>query len=529
MNFMLLVGLLFSASTFGQDIQSAIKKTDNEMYTQAEMDFRALIAKTPEGCMNYLMLGDNFYAQENLDSAKVYWKLAGTKEPACYYNPIANGKYYWMSGDQSMANEQFLKALTMTKNKNAEVMRLIAKVYITAEKKNLDEAIVLLEKAIKLDPKNEDGYLLYGDALLSKTTENASNAIKQYNKVLEINPNSARGLVRVGKLYYRVQSYKEGNEKYMEAQKVDPTYAPAYRENAELWMKLNNPKNAIENWKKYLELNNSIEARYRYVTAMFLGKLYCDAIPALDALKKDGFNTFYMERMLAYSYAECTDDKDAFTKGMAASDELFKMAPADKILYTDYRNRAQLYVNAGKDSLAILEYEKSSAMDEKAKKDNIGSLAKLYIKNKKYDKAIEAYLYKATLGELNATENFDLGRAYYVTKNYAMADTVLGKLTVQSPTFVSGFLWRARSCSQMDLKTEKWLALPHYQKVFELIKVEERATTQKANTLEAARYLGDYYNRSTAKDLVKAKEYFTVVKELDPNDALAKDFFLKNK
>ena len=43
-------------------------------------------------------------------------------------------------------------------------------------------------------------------------------------------------------------------------------------------MSANKIKRALENWKKYLEINNSLEARYRYTTTLFLGKQYCDVI-----------------------------------------------------------------------------------------------------------------------------------------------------------------------------------------------------------------------------------------------------------
>ena len=93
-----------------------------------------------------------------------------------------------------------------------------------------------------------------GDALNLKTPENASTAIKSYNMVLTINPKSPRGIVRTAKIYQRAKNYDLANEKYKEAQGIDSTYAPAYRENAELNMMFNQSKKAIENWKKYLSL-----------------------------------------------------------------------------------------------------------------------------------------------------------------------------------------------------------------------------------------------------------------------------------
>jgi tetratricopeptide (TPR) repeat protein len=534
MNKLVAIALLVSSASYGQSLQNAIKSTDNELYTQANAEFRKLIAAEPANPCYFYHLGENFFAQNEIDSALVYYNQAASKFIEKDKNTalalVAAGKEAWLKGNKTGAKESFTSALTLTKSKDADIIRNIAKVYIKSSEKSLDEAIVLLELAIKLDANNEDGHILMGDALLEKSSDNASAAIKSYNKVIDINPKSARGIVRVGILYARVQNFSEANKKYEEAIAIDPTYAPAYRENAEMLLNLNKAKKAVENWKKYLELNNSLEARYRFATALFSGKQFCDVITEIESLKKD-FNNFYMERMLTYSYAECSTDKEAAMKGIAASDAFFKIAPADKVIFQDYKNRGLLFVNAGKDSLAILEFEKASNLSEEAKKDLAGQIGKLYSKAKNYNKTIEYYEYKNSNGTITATECFELGRAYYFgPKNYVMADSSFAKLARLSPTYAPAYFWRGRSNLQLDPKNEKWLSKVHYEKTLENIKVEERAQGNNKNmSLESAQYLGNYYYNSPEKDLVKAKEYFTIVQTLDPNDATAKAFFLKNK
>ena len=56
------------------------------------------------------------------------------------------------------------------------------------------------------------------------------------------------------------------------------------------------------------------------------------------------------------------------------------------------------------------------------------------------------------------------------------------------------------------------------------MKLEERTTaSNKANVIEACEYLG--YHALTLKDNVKAKEFFNIIKELDPNNKKQIDFF----
>lgn len=521
------LALMFSSVTFGQTLKDAVHKTENERFTEAAADFKALIAAEPANGCNYFYYGENYYERGEIDSAIIMWKKGNEVDQINALTFVGAGKALWIKGDKEGAKAHFSKALTMTKNKNAEVMRGIAEAYISSENKNLDEAILLLETAIKLDPKNEDGHLLLGDALLEKTPQNGSPAVKSYNKVLEINPKSPRGIVRVAKLYQRAQNYELANEKYKEAQTIDPTYAPAYRENAELNMMFKQTSKALENWKKYLELNNSNDARYRFVTAMFTGKQYCEVIPEIELLQNKGFNNFYMERMLTYSYYECTTDTDAAKKGLAASDRFFAMVPSEKIIFVDYKYKGLLLSKAGSDSLAIIELEKASSIDEKAARELAGDIGRLYMKMKKYDKVIASYEFKRGALALTATEQFELGRAYYFgPKNYVMADSAFARLADLSPTYAPAYLWRGRACYNQDLKNEKWLAQPHYEKLIELVKPEERAAgPNKGMVLEAAKYLGDYYVNSTAKDISKAKIYWNMVKELDPADKQAAAFF----
>lgn len=512
-----------------QTLKDAVYKTDNERFSEASSEFKALVAKEPTG-VNYFYFGENYYEWGEKDSAMMIWIAGSEKDLVSPMSAVAKGKMLWISGNKEAAKAEFTKALTSTKNKNAEVMRAIAETYIESENKSLDEAIALLQTATKLDSKSEDGHLLLGDALLEKTPTNGSPAIISYKKVLEINPKSPRGIVRIAKLYQRAQNFEEANKYYQEAKAVDATYAPAYRENAELNMLFKQNAKAIENWKKYLELNNSDDARYRFATAMYSGKQYCEVIPEIEGLQGKGFNNFYMERMLTYSYYECGKDADFAKKGLAASDRFFRMAQSDKVIYKDYKYRGLILSKSGSDSLAIIELEKASALNEEAAKEVAGDLARMYFKLKNYEKAINSYKLKSSVSKLNVNDEYELGRSYYIgPKDYVLADSCFANVILLSPTTYNGYLWRARCAYIFDPNKEKWLAKPYLEKVIELVNPEERTSkNNKPLVIEAAKYLGDYYVNSTEKNVDLAKTYWNIVKELDPLDKQAEAFFKKN-
>ena len=525
-------GIILANVTIAQTLQEAITKTDNERFELAATDYRALIAKEANKGDNYFYFGENYFKKGDLDSAKIYYTKGAELNATYPLNYVGIGKVLWYKGMQAEAKTQLFKAATLGANKNAEVMRKTAEIYINAEQKNLDEAINLLNAAIKIEPKNQESYLLMGDALLEKNPTDGGPAVKNYNKATELNPSSPKGDLRSGKLYQRGQNYQLALDLYKKAQATDPTYAPAYREKAELYYKAGQKANAVESYKKYLELNNSLDARERYASFLFSNKQYAEAIGELENLQKAGNTKFYLDRMLGYSYAELgnSTDKEAFNKGLSSITKFFEKTstvPNFKYVATDYKYKGILLAKTGKDSLGVLEMEKAAIMDPAKASEMLREIAKAYMKAKKYTKSIETYekLMDGNPKNLNGTDYFDLGRSYYFgPKDFVKADTCFSRLCQLSPTFATAYFWRAKSNTQQDLKNEKWLAKPHYEAAMALVKPEERTTaSNKLNVIEACEYLG-YYNL-TVKDNTKAKEYFTIIKELDPTNKKQIDFF----
>lgn len=521
---------ILASSTFAQTLQDAITKTDNERYAAAASDFRALIAKEAAKGDNYFYYGENFFKKGDLDSANMYYQKGAELNATYPLNYVGLGKVLWYKGNTADAKTQLFKAATLGANKNTEVMRKTAETYINADNKNLDEAMTLLNAAIKIEPKNAENYLLMGDALLEKNPTEGGPAIKQYDKFSELNPKSPKGILRAGKLYQRGRNYQLALDLYKKAQDLDPTYAPAYREKAELYHLAGQKANAVESYKKYLELNNSDEARERYAAFVFNNKQYAEAITEIEKLQGAGNTNLYLDRYLGYSYAELGNKTDtaAYRKGLNAISKFFDKSSRVanfKYVGTDFKYKGILLAKTGKDSLGIIEMEKAADMDPKLAGDITNEIAKSYMKSKRYDKAIATYE-KKMAGDpknLSGQDYFEMGRAYYFgPKDFVKSDSCFSKVTQSIPTFATAYFWRGKANVQQDLKNEKWLAKPHYEKALTLVKPEERAGV-KLNVIEASEYLGYYY--LVMKDNAKAKEYFTIVKDLDPNNKKQVEFF----
>ena len=547
--------IIFTGILNAQNLQEAVKKTDNERFASAAIDFNALLKKEASKGENYFYYGENYFKNDQTDSANILY-TKGIEANATYpLNYVGIGKVFLTKGNVNDAKTQFYKAVTLGANKNAELFRKIAEAWIVTDSKNPDEALTMINSAIKLEPKNPENYIILGDAQLEKNPTDGSGPIKSYKMATTLNPSSAKGILREGKLYQRGRNYQLALERYKEAITLDPTFAPAHRAIAEVYSLAQQPGKAIESWKKYLELNNSDDARYRFMSDLFLNKQYSESIAEYDGLKKQGFSNLYLERLAGYSYAEIGNKTDtaAYTKGLKAINQFFELAgPNFKYIYNDYKYKGLLLSRLGKDSLAVIEMEKAMVLSPSTSGEMMSEIATIYMKAKKYDKVIKAFDRKMNGDWKNLTNNdyFTLGRAYYYSGGniqrdatlikdvkgrekkeaealplFLNADSAFSKLTQLNAAWPTGYFWRGKANVQLDPKNEKALAKPYFEKALSLLKPEEKTTpTYKNNVIEALEYLAGYYT-SVIKDKAKADEYWKMVQEIDPANAKAKIYF----
>ena len=559
--------LTISITGVAQTLQELITKTDNENFELAATGYRSLIAADPTKGDTYFYYGENFYKSGDSDSAKVCYTKGAEVNATNPLNYVGLGKVLLTNGKLDEAKAQFFKAMTLGANKNAEVLRKISEAWLVTDTKNADEAILLANNAIKIDPKNPANYIILGDAQLEKNPTDGSAPIKSYRMASTLNPKSTKGVLREGKLYQRGRNYPLALDYYKKAIDIDPAFAPAFREIAELYTLAGQPARSIENWKKYLQLNNSDYARYRFMSALFSNKQYPEAIQEYENLKKANFNNVYLERLAAYSYAEMGNKTDtaAFTKGLNAINNFFGTAGSNfKYISDDYKYKGILLSQIGKDSLGTLEMEKAIGLDSSSSGEIYGTLASMAARNKKYDKVI-LYMEKKAKGSyknLNINECFDLGKAYYfsgtskqrevnelrealakkkkptdspelsakdeeIFSYFAKADSSFKRLTELNSAWPWGYTWRGRANAIMDPKALSDSTKVYYEKVIQLVKPEERTSTYKNNVVEANEYLGYYY--VTKKDDAKAKEYWITVKELDPGNEKANNYLNPKK
>ncbi|MBK5285363.1 MAG: hypothetical protein JJE25_08150 [Bacteroidia bacterium] len=587
LHYSIMLIFLFTASissSFSQTLKDAVRLTVNEQYEEATQMFLQLLQKEPTNATNYYYFGDNYIQQENLDSAKIIFQKGNeidAKNPlnliglgavllydakvteantkfekslqayrslkAAYENSLTKSEQGRLEVEKALANSErektqadkekakvdeakvdFDKALIIAGTKNPVAFIEIAKALTISPNPDLSKAMEYVDKAIVLDPRSVEAYIVKGDIYTEKNL--GTPAAENYNKALDIDKISLKAILRKAILYKRTTSYDVAISTLEDAKKIDPSFAPAYREMGENYFAKRTTDalvKAIDEYKKYLALSkNNFSARLRYAQFLFIAKEYQKALA--EAVQLTGLKpeNIICQRIKAYSSFETGDFKLAKT----ALEAIFKKLDKSKIVLKDLEYYAKSLANAEQDSLAILYYRQAYDMDTN-RTDLLKEIGDEFYKLKKYKEAAATYQEKIdSKTGITATDYFKLGQAYFFDRQFPNADTAFGKLNEVSPKYVSGFLWRAQTNTRIDSLNTLWQAKPHYEKYIEIaLSDTSNISKYKDGLIESCKYLGAYYYTGKG-DMDESEKWWRKVLELDPNDSQAKkviDIFKK--
>lgn len=518
--------ILFSISTLlysslnAQSLKEAIRLNENEQQEAASTMYQQLLMTEPNNGTLYYYYGENFIDSENPEKASEAFQKGLEKDPANPLNLIGQAEIKLMVGDMAGGKTLIDKAVMMGNGKNALVFMEAGEAYIQYNKaQNLISAQNYLEAAAKLEPKNPEVYNLLGD--LYSELNNGTEAASNYNKALDLDKTQVKGLLHKGQLYKRATNYDGAIIEFENAKKIDPNFAPAYRELGEVYFKQKKIEEAKTSYKKYLELSkNNTFARLRYAFFLFDSEDFKGAQAELNLVNKVDSSNLYMMRIMAYVAYEY----GAYDTAYKTINKVFTDTEADtsRRFGKDYAYYGKILSKQGKDSLAIVYLEKAVSIDPR-NSDLYDDLAKMATKQKNYPLAVKTYEGKiANVSKVLTADYFNLGKAYYSNKNFLMADSIFTKVTELSPNWPNGYLYRGRSLSQIDTLFSTLLAIPPYQKYIELNSVDSVSTAKYSKELvEANSYIAVAYLRQ--KDCKKSLEFWNKVLAIDPKVQQATD------
>lgn len=522
----LLVSAMFLVLTgFSQSLQDAIKLTNSERYEDASATFKNLVKTDAKGDA-WFYYADNFMKWEDLDSARIVLKQGLTSFPNNALIHAGFGKLSILEGKGAEAAPHFTKSTeivkaegkSMPKDAQAVIYEKMAEGYIFAESKNPDAALTYLAEAEKLNPKDPEVFVLRAYALLAKSTGDASEAIKNFVTAYELDKSSRRALLGQANLYRDVNNFEEALVYYNQAINLDPGFAPAYRERAELYKRAGKIAKGIEDYRKYLELNNSPSARARYAKFLFLAKDYANTIKEINDVLAQGYSDPILYRILGFSLYETKN----YAEGLKNTEKFRELAKGGrpKLIMQDYSYYGKLLAENGKDSLGILELKKAMEIDPTFV-DGYSDIASIYFKQKNFQESAKYYRLKIEKAPKPDYNDYNyLGRALYQSKNYTGADSAFTKVIEFLPNLTIGYYWSALSKNAQDSQDNlTGLAKPMFEKVVEIGSAD--VTKNKKDLIKAYEYLGYFY--FTKKDFNCSKSAYLKLKELDPENAKLKE------
>ena len=542
----IILGLVFMGSAVSaQSLADAKKAIDAEQYQKGKSMLNALIKADASQPENYFTLG-NLYIKTSIvsdrpdyiDSAKVAFDKGVAADDDFALNYVGQGNIQLLR--KADATASFNKAMELTKRKDHLTDLHIGKAYLTLPVPNTAQAIVHLEKAKELEPKDAQIFLALGDAY--REEKKNSEAFSAYRSAFDLDNSLLRAKVELGKINKLSKAYPESTEEFNSVLALDPNYGPAYRELAEtywLWSLTsqaeyaNRVSQALQYYEKYMDLTDrSLDSRIRHADFLYLTKDFESLEKeAQEMAKIDNVNA----KVLRYQ-AYAAFENGNFAESQKALNEFMAQVEPSRIISQDYLylGKAQMQ-DSTKFDQAFANLTKAIEMDS-TNAAVMSEIGKSLYDEKKYSEAAKAYEFAVLNPDRALIDYWYLGSSYYFDFGnqraaelnppkdlLVKADSAYSYLLERSPTTVTAWLYRGRIQRLLDDEVDsEGLAVQPYEQYVNVVTVEkpELAAKSKAGLIESYLYLGSVAARRDGNN-DKARDYFDKVLVLDPSNQTA--------
>lgn len=524
--------------SYAQDLESAILLTKSEQFDAADRAFKSLIQQNPKSGEYYFYYGDNYLKRyfadtstvsfkDMTDSARIIFERGTLVDPGSPFCYAGLAEVALLKKDVTTAQANFdkvalllpskkNKAIELEPSKHSMVLVKMADAYVKANVIDTGKVFPLLREAEKLDPKNYELYIVRGDVYF-RFLNDGSSAKANYNMAQVLNPTSPMAKLREGQLWIRAKQYQLALNAYQDLVKIDSNFAPAYRELGFLLSKANRNTDAKRNFEKFLYLSaGNLAAQLQYVNTLLDLQEYQQAIAQINQILASDTSNNDLNRALAYSYFET----EQYDKALIYAEKFLARAPADKVRPSDLSYYGRILVKNKMDAKAAQVLLDAYKLDT-TKPELISEAAMCYVRQKDYPKAIETYNMKVTLNAATPMDYYNLGKTYYNLQDFKMADSMLAIFNQQQPTYVQGFVWRARASSKLDPDSKLGTAKPVYESILE--KTAADTAKYQKERIEALYYLTFFYfqiysDTKSKEDGIRAMEFGERIVAIDPND-----------
>ncbi len=528
------LSIFLLAGVLGAAAQSQGYQDGIEYYKAGQFENAKTILKntmnqsTTDQSLASYYLGQTELALGNKTAAEKYFKAGIAANPDNGYNYVGLGALDLLAKNAKGAEENFKMAQKLAK-KNHEITVAIARAYYNADKVgNAPMVEKYLAKAHKDSKHLEPSiYILEGDMLMDQ--KDGGSAAAKYEMATGYDKGNPEGYVKYANAYFGVNP-KFAIDKLKEFLTLAPNSALAQRELAEKLYEGNFWKQASEQYGAYIQNPNHFpQDKARYSVLLYYGEDYPQSLKVAQEVLKQTPDNFLMQRIVFLNEAQLKN----YDKAIADGEAFFKNNPNGYFTVNDFTTLSDAYAAVGNDSVAVLKLE-AAAVKFPENGDVQQLLSSAYTKDKKYDKAAEAYTkYLATVAEPSLNDLFSasgrwLNAAATAGDNEALRSAAsakgvefINKVIEQAPSNPSLYQRKARLLMAGNRNLPNAAAVAEYQKMLELLNAQpENANKAALNEDNKALYKEGYmfivkFYSDVEPNKDKAAEYSALYKELN--------------
>jgi tetratricopeptide (TPR) repeat protein len=481
-----------------QSIEKGLHLLDMDQYHNAISVFKEATKQTPANADAWYYLGICYTQLENIDSASIAFNAglaADSKNPA---NVSGQAIVQHFKKNDVQAKATFATAAKMAGKKYPNGLVSVLKGYAICGYP-IDPFIDgVYKKAVANDMKNPNSYLAWGEIQYNAKEYGAASTAYQYAYTND--PKNVQAHYLLGKMYHAARNQTAALTELDAALEIDPMYVPAVKEKGDVYYEMDKFDDAATWYDKYIQMTEeTVASLTRYANVLFFDKKYEKAHEVLVKVLKLDPNNVNMLQIMGWVSFETKHDAD----GLNALGKFFQLKgdTAKYIHPLNYEYYAKLLKNNGKDSLAIVYYQKRLTADSSRKSQVFDDIATLYINQKKFvegaqymersqqtrsgidallqNKIADAYLSAA---KLLAPSDSLMKKQYYVK-----ADSAYSKICQAIPNKYVGYYKRARLAYLTDPDGSKGIAKPYYEKTLQYA-LADKPEDNKIIILECYQY-----------------------------------------
>lgn len=507
--------MLVSNLVFAQSLDDARRLIDYQRYATAVETLEKMVTANPTNTDMQYWLGQAFIEWNKADKAKEVYRKALEANGSSPILIVGMGHVELLEGKKNEARQRFEAAISLTKSKDINVLNAIGKANSDVNA-DYDYGIEKLNLATTIKGfKEPDVYVNMGDIYRKKS--NGGEAVKAYEKAIEINPKYAVAHYRIAKIYYTQGKDQEETftNFFNKAIASDAKFAPAYYDlyvyffNRDVYKS----KGYFNKYKENADKGAALD--YEEASLSYASGDFKDAIVKSDALIQQYAQNVdpRVFRLKGYSYNKLMDSVSA----LQFLEQYFAKVPEDQVITDNWIVAAELSSKVAGKITSFDKYVRKALASDTSLKGKVATVRKAVDIFKKAGN--QAKVAEWSMAVLNVAPNpsktdlYNAGYEHYKLGQYLVADSLFDMYKAKYPDEVYGYLWSYRSLAAVDTSMKLGLAIPDAIKLVEVAELDK--VKNKSIIVSTCGFLASYLTNEK-KDYPGALGYIEKILAVDP-------------